>query len=199
MLVATVLFAAFGASGCLVLSLSPLYEADGIEFDQGLVGTWSSEEDGQRLDLARGQWRSYDVTWQDGSQSVRATGRLVALGAMHYLDVSPTVGEDRGPLLVQAHVVARLRREGDLLTLELLDYQRLGSAAGRALLPAGHVATDERDNLLLTTTTRELRAWLTRRQVRAELFGAPIVLTRQAAPTPAPTPPPASAPPASQR
>ena len=195
MLLATILIAALGGSGCLVLSLSPLYEPDGIEFDEALVGTWSNEEDRQRLDVSRGQWRSYEVTWQDGAQSVRATARLVTLGAERYLDASATTGEDRGPLLVQVHVFARVHHEGETLTIEPLNYQRLASPAGRVLLPAGHVATDERDNLLLTTTTRELRAWLTRRQGRADLFGSPIVLTRQAAPTP----PPASAPPASQR
>jgi hypothetical protein len=178
---AAVASAAVGASGCLVLHLWPLYGEDAIEFEEALLGTWENREDEQTLRVDRAEWRSYTVTWTEGSATRTATAHLTSLGAHRYLDLMPQTGEDRGPLLVPVHAIARVRLDDGRLHVELLDYDWLSAPARQPLLPPGGFVTGEREELLLTVATPRLRRWVQRISGEAGAFGPPRVFVRGAA------------------
>jgi len=171
--------AALAAPGCIVVTLAPLYDGQTIEFEEGLLGTWVNAEDGQTLVVARGQWRSYAIAWTDGQGTQALTAHLTRVGGERFVDAMPAVGEDRGPLLVGGHVVARLRRAANALTLEMLDDGWMRGAARRGALPRRHWALDERETLLLTMSTADLRAWLARHVADDGLFAPPLSFERK--------------------
>ena len=172
--------AALAAPGCIVVTLAPLYDGQTIEFEEGLLGTWVNAEDGQTLVVARGQWRSYAITWTDGLGTQALTAHLTRVGGERFVDAMPAAGEDRGPLLIAGHVVARLRRDKQALSLEMLDYDWMRRSARRGALPRRHWALDERETLLLTMPTADLRAWLAQHLEGEGPFAPPLRFERQA-------------------
>jgi hypothetical protein len=182
---AAIAMLAASTSGCLVLNLWPLYGDATIEFDEALTGAWENTEDQQRLRVERAEWRSYTVTWSDGSATRTATGHLTTVGKHRYVDLRPEVGEDRGPLLVPVHAICRVRLDGDNLHVELLDFDWLSAPGRQGALPAGGVTVDERGNLLLTVPSPRLRTWLLHLSETAAAFTPPRVFVRTAPVEPA--------------
>lgn len=171
--------AILASSGCLVVHLQPLYDDKSIEWDDELIGTWESEEDRVTLVVARSAWKSYLVTWRDGFGEQRLTGHLTRLGRDSFMDVTPETGVDRGPLLLVVHGSCRVERSGDTLTVAVLDFGWLSAPAQRSVRPS-HVF-DERDNLLITSSTAQLRRWLLRNIERPQLFAPPMTFVRKPA------------------
>src|SRR5262249_55752750 len=62
---AAIVLAAVVSSGCLVVSLQPVYDDKSITFEEPLLGKWSNTEDQIQATIERGEWRSYKVTYTD--------------------------------------------------------------------------------------------------------------------------------------
>lgn len=165
-----------GSSACLVVHLAPLYGDGSIEWDDRLLGTWVSAEDRVSLVVARGEWKSYAITWRDGFGEQRLTGHLTRLGQDRFMDVMPEAGTDHGPFLVVVHASFWIELSGETLTVAALDYDWLSARAQRSLLPPH--AFDERRNLIINTPTSLLRRWLQRNIARPQLFAPPIAFVR---------------------
>lgn len=172
---AAALAAAALSSGCLVISLQPVYDDQAVAFDEALLGRWRSAEDNVEVTVERGEWRSYHVHYKHPVEEADFTARLTAIGDRYYLDLMPVRGLDYGVVLIPAHLVVKLARAGDKWTVSALDYDRL-----RAQLKGGRhagVATfDQRQNLVLTGSTAELRKWFRDRE--DEDFTAPATFER---------------------
>jgi hypothetical protein len=176
--VVTVVAMATGASGCLVANLWPLYGDDSILFDEALLGTWENPEDQQTLRLERDEWRSYAVSWSEGTVARTATAHLTGVGQERFLDLMPETGEDRGALLLPVHVICRVRLEEGNLQLEVLDYTWLAAPARQSLFPPGGVVKGQREELLLTLPTERLRRWVQRISAMPGAFLPPRVFVR---------------------
>jgi hypothetical protein len=175
--VAFVLAAAVGCSGCLVVSLQPVYDDQSVVFDEALLGQWENSDDSERATIERGEWRSYRITYTDRTATRVFQGNLTKVGVATLLDVTEMRGADPGPLLVPVHGLVRVSIVGDTLTAARLDYDwfiraRMHKAVG---LPAS--AVDDRRNAVITAPTGELRRWLLK--VPAEAFDAPATFTRK--------------------
>jgi len=168
--------AALASPGCLVVHLAPLYDDRSIEWDDQLLGTWENEEDRVTLVVTKGEWRSYSIAWRDTFGEQRVTGHLTRIGQDRFMDLTPAVGVDHGPLLVVAHGSCWIELAGDTLTVAALDYDWLSSRPQRPLLPAH--AFDERENLIITSSTAQLRRWLQRNVARQQLFSPPMTFVR---------------------
>ena len=177
LLVALVLLGAT-SSGCLVLSLRPVYDADSIDWEPGLVGTWYDADDRVTLTFDAAEWRSYRLHYDHPSERGDLTAYMTLLGDDHYLDVGPLRGEDHGSFLLPVHGVLRVTLDGDTLTLTPLSYDWF-SARMKSRQPIGIAAVfDQKQNALITAPTPRLRAWLRGLPATSSAWGAEASFSR---------------------
>ena len=174
------LIAATLSSGCLVLSLQPAYDDASIAFDEALLGQWENSEDQTSLTIERAQWRSYRITTTDRSSTHSYQGNLTTIGNSTFFDVTDARGNDYGPYLVPVHGIVRVKIDGDTLVGSDLHYDWFRRAMTRKTLGRLAAAVDDRRNIILSSTTAELRAWLAR--APADAFDPPTTLTRTRVP-----------------
>jgi hypothetical protein len=172
-----VIAAALASSGCLVLSLQPVYDGASVVFDEALVGTWVNAEDETSATIERAEWRSYKVAYTDRFATRTFHGNLTKIGAATYLDLTEARGEDEGPFLLPVHGVFRVNVAGDTLSAAPLDYGWFTRAIEQKALKRLSVAFDDRRNVVIASSTADLRRWLT--QVPAEAFTAPTTYRRK--------------------
>ena len=167
------------APGCLVVSLSPLYQDESIGWDASLLGSWQDVDDKSSMEIERGEWKSYRIKYVHPIETGTLTGYLTAIGDDRFLDVMPARGEDRGSFLVPVHAVLRLRLDGNRLELTPLSYDWMNERLRAGTRIAGlNVVLDQKENALVVSPTAVLRGWL-RKQLRdGPVFGAPAVFAR---------------------
>ena len=161
MLRVVVLAAALASSGCLVLSLQPAYDAASVVYDEALIGTWVNTEDETSATVERGEWRSYKVAYTDRFSTRAFHGNLTRIGTATWLDLTEVRGRDDGPFLLPVHGIFRVSVAGDVLSVAPLDYGWFTRAIEQK--PAGlPIATlDDRRNVVVSSSTADLRRWLT--------------------------------------
>lgn len=170
------------SSGCLVLSLTPAYDAETIGWDAALLGSWQDADDKASIEVERGEWKSYRIRYVHPIETGALTGYLTAIGDDRYLDVMPARGEDRGSFLVPVHAVLRVRLEGDRLELTPLSYDWMNERLRAGTRIAGMDAVlDQKENALFVSPTSALRAWLRKQPKDGPVFGASAVFIRTAA------------------
>jgi hypothetical protein len=168
------------SSGCLVLSLEPLYDDDSLGWDPDLVGAWRDAEDNASLKIDAAEWRLYRVHYEHPSEKGDVTGVLTIVGNDHFLDLMPARGEDRGSFLLPAHLIVRVDRAGDELALTPLSYDWFADRL-RAGRPLGGLAAvfDQKQNALIVSPTARLRAWVRTQPKDSLVWGAPATFTRE--------------------
>lgn len=173
------------APGCLVLSVNPVYDADSLGWEPGLLGAWQDADDRSSMQIERGEWRSYRIHYVHPIESGDLTGYMTAVGDDRYLDLMPARGEDRGSFVVPVHAILRVRLDSDELELTPLSYDwffdRLRASPGSAVVPGLAVALDQKENTLIVSPTTALRDWLRRQPRTGRMFGAAAVFTRKSA------------------
>jgi hypothetical protein len=172
--------ASTAVSGCLVLSLAPLYDSESMGWDARLVGSWIDEDDHASMEIGRAEWQSYRVHYVHPIETGDLTGYLTEVGETRYLDLMPGRGADRGAFLIPVHVVLRLRLEEDRLELTPLSYDWFAARVRRRQAISGlTVSLDQKDNALIVSPTEAMRAWLRAQPASGEMFGAPTVFVRK--------------------
>lgn len=171
-----VLVAAGLSQGCLVVSLHPAYDDETIAWEEGLIGQWRDAEDNVEVTITPGEWRSYRVHYKHPVEEADFTGRLTIIGDSHFLDLMPPRGQDYGAVLVPAHLVVKISRDGNRWQVSALDYDGLRAAIKRGQLSVGLATFDQRQNVVLTSSTTSLRAWL--RSLADKDFDAPATFER---------------------
>lgn len=155
----SVFLLALVSQGCVVISLQPVYTDDAIAWDEELLGRWQDAENRVEVTIERGDWRSYRIHYQHPIEERDFTAHLTVIGDTRFLDVMPAKGMDYGAVLIPAHLVLKLSRDGDAWQVSPLDYDALSDALKRESRPT-IAALDQRQNVVLTGSTRELRDWL---------------------------------------
>ena len=72
--------ASAAVSGCLVLSLAPLYDSESMGWDARLVGSWIDEDDHASMEIGRAEWQSYRVHYVHPIETGDLTGYLTEAG-----------------------------------------------------------------------------------------------------------------------
>jgi hypothetical protein len=176
---AGVMAAAILSSGCLVVSLQPVYDEQSITFDEGLLGTWTNTEDRTTAVIDRAEWRSYRVVFTDRSSTFTFHANLTTIGPTMFLDLTQSRGTDPGPYLVPVHGIYRVSLTADTLTAAALDYNWYSRAAN-ARTPGSLMASfDDRRNVAISSPTESLRAYLA--TAPADAFGAAATYKRGSA------------------
>jgi hypothetical protein len=158
---AGVLVAALLSSGCLVLSLQPVYDTASVVFDEALIGTWTNTEDDTSATIERGEWRSYKVAYTDRFSTRTFHGNLTRIGAAAWLDLTEVRGRDDGPFLLPVHGLFRVSVAGDVLSVAPLDYGWFTRAIEQKLAGRPLATFDDRRNVVISSSTAELRRGLT--------------------------------------
>jgi len=164
------------ASGCLVVTLQPVYDDQSVFFDEAMLGHWENAEDGVRATIEKGEWKSYRITYAERSTTRVFQGNVTRIGAGVFLDLTEMRGADPGPYLVPVHGIARIALKDDTLTVSMLDYEWFMQAMTRKTLGRLNAAVDDRRNAVMTAPTGELRRWLA--QAPAQAFSAPATFSR---------------------
>jgi hypothetical protein len=195
-------------AGCVpIVSLNPLFTKEDITFDEKLLGTWVDKEgdsgtswefarfeesakEGLPKDLQSEFKRLYrlNLTDKDGHKGV-LTACLVKLGDRRFLDVFPDQfpsGESdiektklmyNAFLFVPSHSFIRVDAAGDQLKIRFTDddeFKKLAEAEPKAV---AYVATEERP--ILTASTKELQAFVTKYANDERLFTHEVTLTQK--------------------
>lgn len=167
---------ALGSQGCLVLSMQPVYGDESIAWDDALIGQWSDAEDQVKVTITPGEWRSYRIHYEHPIEEADFTGRLTVIGNARFLDLMPARGLDYGAVLIPAHLVVRIARDGDRWQAWAVDYDQLRARVKSGQLPPGFATFDERQNVVLTAPTAALRDWFRGRTDKD--FDAPATFER---------------------
>ena len=169
--------------GCIVRSVHSWIRDDSISFEEDLLGGWTGSADGGdtvAMTFVRGADDNYIVQYSDKESHGIFEGRLAKFGTDYYMDFKPkesAQGVD-GMLLFPMHTVARLEIGAGQLTLRLLDYDALKSAAKLDRL--GDLKyTWEENELVITSSTSEQQQFLLGLSRDSRLYGEPIRLSRR--------------------
>lgn len=155
-----VLLAGACASGCLVVSLQPFYDERSIEFDGALVGTYKNAEEKAEITIEKGAWNAYRFIYQEDTERTVLTGYRTLIGGRTYLDVYPESGESAPPFMVKAHGLLAVERTGTGLVLRVLSYDWFKTAVEKRQLTDLTFGTDSERQIVLTSETGALRAWV---------------------------------------
>jgi hypothetical protein len=169
-----------GLCGC-VPSLHPLYTEKDRTTESDLLGTWSQADSKHTWEFESGSDESYILTYTEKGVAAKFQANLVQLGEHLFLDLYPAeeadVKNDLMKLhLVPAHTFARLSIKEDTVELAMMDNDWLRGKLTRKELVIPHQALI--DGVVLTASTKELQAFVTKIAVDPEAFAKPSILKR---------------------
>lgn len=178
-------------AGC-VPSLHQAYTDKDVVLDKALLGTWAEESDeegpGEIWIFKEGEDGAYDLTVTSDGEPGEFEGHLVRLGGASFLDMYPKgAGNIKNTLsllhLIRAHTFPKIKIEGDVLHILMLDPDWLAEAIddGKVKIAHEHVT----DDLVLTASTEELQKFLAQYAENEEPFLEFSILRRQAEASPA--------------
>ena len=175
---AVLLAVAMALAGCGVVSVHPLYTANDLVAEPGIVGCWA-EPDAKEITLKffqRPAGNAYTMICDDGVPAT-FSAHLVRLGGSLYMDTILESGENEpesgrlGNLLFASHLVTghmlwRIQVRGNVLRLAWLDEDRLREALDQGAVSVAHERQkgEEGEDLtivpptiILTASTAELQ------------------------------------------
>jgi len=187
-------------AGCVpIVSLHPLFTADEITFDEKLVGTWMADPNDpneiwefSRLDPSnseelRHRWgdeatKFYRLTFADGEgHTTSQAACLVKLGDRRFLDVFPDrfpSDEEKAFFFQPVHAFFRGDSLGEQVVLRMTDDEQFKKLVQAEPNAVKHEVVDERP--ILTASTKELQAFVTKYAGDERLFPNDITLIRKA-------------------
>jgi len=178
---ASALTAAALSSGCLVLSLQPVYDSSAIESEESLVGIWENPDDHSSFVVDQGEWKSYRITYSAaaGAAPLALVGYLTKIGDELYLDVTPPRGVEVDWLLVPAHAACKLQLSSDRLAVTGLDYDWFIDAVSRHALPGLLAVLDGRKDVVIVSDSAAVRRWLLGHARAEAVFAETVTFVRK--------------------
>jgi hypothetical protein len=147
------------SSACLVSSLHPVYEDDAILFDELLLGDWENRESEVSASVSRGEWRSYQIAFTDRFGTTTFVGHLTTIGKARFLNVIPQNALETPPFIVATNGFMQIEINRDGVRVREPDYGVVLKRATPGKLRI-HTVTDVKQNVILTASSSQVRAWL---------------------------------------
>ena len=173
-------------SACIVRSVNPWFNKSDVVFENDILGGWVGTDPGGKdvaMTFIRGEGDSYFVQYQTAENRGNFRAFLGKVAGEYYLDFRPVEGPPGidGLLQYPMHCVARLEIGSDKLSIRIMNYEALRGLAKtdnfKDVKFAWNGDTDE--DVLVTSSTDELRHFLVGRSRNSELFAEPIKLARK--------------------
>ena len=152
-------------AGCIVSSVYPFYTSKDLIFDSGLVGRWAKTgADNEFWQFADSNGKYYRLTTTDGQATNGLDAHLFRLKKYQFLDLLTT---NRDQFQMPVHLISKVLRTDDNMTLQFLDYGWLTSLLETNPALLRHIVVPENsdntnsDNMVyLTADTRDLQKFL---------------------------------------
>ena len=167
--------------GCPARSVFPLFTENDIVYNPGLIGTWIDHKNGDTFSFQKSGEKSYEVVLHEqmGKGRVNREAYTVQLGQIDkfwFIDSYPSKKNGGGHHAVSAHILSRIWIDRDTLRMASLESDWLRAMIDADKIHIAHVRRD--DDIILTATTEELRAFVVRFAEDDKAFPNPGVLVR---------------------
>lgn len=170
-LLPVVLACTLSMTGCLTLSVYPLYTAKDLVTDPLLEGKWTDPEDKDVWEIRR-NGDAYVATCPTDKTSEPVEMRLVRLGEQRFLDLT---SRDTPSLAVAGHLFGKVSIAGEELSIQLMASSWLEKKVREIGFPC--LELPDRD-VLLTAPTADLQKLVQRYASDVEAFEKPTKLRR---------------------
>jgi hypothetical protein len=146
------------ALGCPARSIFPLFNEKEIVFNKDLVGTWVGKD---VLKIEQFGEKGYQAVLEEapgpGKSGASTLYRLQLgkVGKYWFLDSTPAEDSKVDYHYLKAHLITKIRLEGDALYLATLEGDRLKELIDAGSLKISHVRSD--NDILLTASPEELQ------------------------------------------
>ncbi len=155
------------ALGCPTRTLFPLFAQKDLMTLPALVGTWSNA-DGDTVTIQPAADKNYQATFHNTrGENAQYTTHVGKLGNSWFLD-SYSAGKGIDHHLIRAHIISRIRVDGDSLRVAPLEGDWLEKMidAGKLSIPS----VKPSDDIILTASTEELQQLCVRFENDAAAF-----------------------------
>jgi hypothetical protein len=163
-------------SGCIVLSVYPFYTAKDLIFDPGITGHWvKTTATNESWQFADAGGRFYMLTTMDDQSTNGVEAHLFQLKQYQFLDLLTT---NREPYQMPMHLISKLARNEDSLSLQFLDYGWLSALLETNPAVLRHIVVpatsdDTNNNMMyLTADTKDLQKFLLKHAEDTNAFNA---------------------------
>jgi len=164
-------------AGCISLSVYPFYNQKELIFDSGLAGDWSKATRTNELwQFADVDGKYYRLVTVNDQETNILDAHLFQLQRYKFLDLLTT---NRDMLQLPLHLVSKVTRNDDAVTLQFLDYGWLSSlletnpAAIRHLVVSEDSGNGSDDKMVyLTADTQELQKFIIEHADDTNAFGS---------------------------
>ena len=174
-------------SGCLVVSISPLYTEKDAAFEPALVGVWNESPTEQYVVSRLGE-TAYKVVATDGKTKTTFVGHLVRLDGLLFLDMAASTAwaelgvpkDAEGALtdwFLPLHFFVRINQVTPSLSVSVLDETWVKGYLNEH--PTALVHTLRDTDVVLTGSTEDIQKFVRAHVNTPGAFGKPTVLTRQ--------------------
>lgn len=160
---AFLLAAALISGGC-VFSVSPLYTAKDLVYDQALEGVWARKGDTSVWKFQRNDAVSYKLTVTEGGTPSPFVAHLVQLGGHRFLDVCPELSgvddlkqsELYKSALIPGHLIVKVLATAPTLRMQVLEDKWVEALLKKDPKALAHQEI-EGDKIVFTATTGALQ------------------------------------------
>jgi hypothetical protein len=171
-------------SGCIGLSLYPIYTAKDLIFEEDLLGTWTGDEvHAMTFEKAGDKSYSVSVKEEEDGDLAKFEGHLIRIGDALFIDLYPDTepGVDNGFYMLHLaplHSFTRIAVEDDLLTMAFINFEWLAKELAKEDVALRHVTLD--DIPILTAEAKDVQAFLQANVKNADAYGDSMELKRDA-------------------
>ncbi|HEY1206473.1 MAG: hypothetical protein ABSH46_21360 [Bryobacteraceae bacterium] len=168
-------------TGCITLSLYPLYTAKDVVTDLPLEGKWMDSDKKEVWEIRRAG-DAYVATDPTDEKSEPIEVRLVRLGERHFLDFT---SNQTPSLAIAAHLFSKVWMTGDELHIQTVDDDWLAKKARDSGLAFAELPDKD---VLVTAPTADLQKLVLRYADDASAFKEAVTLHRVTPPAQSPAP-----------
>jgi len=152
-------------SGCIVLSVYPFYTEKDLTFDAGIVGRWAKDgANNEFWQFADVDGKYYRLVTTDDQSTNALDAHLFHLKKYQFLDLLST---NREMLQMPVHLISKVTRTDDKMSLQFLDYGWLSSlletnpaVLRHIVIPQDYSDTNNGNMVYLTADTKDLQRFL---------------------------------------
>jgi hypothetical protein len=170
-------------SSCNVNALQPWFTKEAQVFEPALVGAWvgtDSDGHGTTLVFEKAKDSSYDIRVIEDTESkeTKYTGHLGKVGNSYYLDYRSS-DSAQADLYIPVHCMMQIALGPDELKIRTPDDTAWEEAAKSGRLKGLGVAWTEDKDLVLTSSSADLQAFLLHLEKDSPLWGETTPFTRK--------------------